>query len=72
MIACADVRSSYSTADYDHAYLKLLLKHIHEVHLNIVNICRILELVAESLARNHQLSSYNDWNTISKELGQYL
>ena len=72
MIACADVCSSYSTADYDHAYLKSLLKYIHEAHPNIVSMCRILEPVATSLVRNHQLSSHDDWDTISKELGEYL
>ncbi len=71
MIAYANVWSSYSTADYDHAYLKLL-KHIHEAHPNIVSMCRILEPIAQSLVRNHQLSSHDDWDTISKELGQYL
>ena len=72
MIACADVSSSYSTADYDHAYLKSLLKHIHKERSDIVSMCRILEPVAQSLVRNHQLSSHDDWDTISKELGQYF
>ncbi|KAH6704131.1 hypothetical protein BKA61DRAFT_617941 [Leptodontidium sp. MPI-SDFR-AT-0119] len=49
----------YSIPDYDHAYLKLLLKHIHETHPNIVSMCRILEPVATSLVRNHQLSSHD-------------
>jgi hypothetical protein len=49
----ANVWSSYLTADYDHAYLKLLLKHIHEAYPNIVSMCRILEPVAQSLVRNH-------------------
>ncbi|KAH7379024.1 hypothetical protein BKA64DRAFT_242991 [Cadophora sp. MPI-SDFR-AT-0126] len=62
----------YSIPDYDHAYLKLLLKHIHETHPNIVSICRILEPVATSLVRNHQLSSHDDWDTISKELREHL
>ena len=53
MIACADVWSSYSTADYDYAYLKLLLKYIYEAYPNIVRMCRILEPVAQSLVRNH-------------------
>ncbi|KAH6719563.1 hypothetical protein BKA61DRAFT_714197 [Leptodontidium sp. MPI-SDFR-AT-0119] len=62
----------YSIADYDHAYLKLLLKHIHETRPNIVSMCRILEPVATSLVRNHQLSSHDDWDTISKELREHL
>ncbi|KAH6668373.1 hypothetical protein B0J14DRAFT_600566 [Halenospora varia] len=62
----------YSTADYDHAYLKSLLKHIHKERSDIVSMCRILEPVAESLVRNHQLSSHDDWDIIPKELGQYL
>ena len=45
--------SSYSTTDYDYAYLKLLLKHIYEAYPNIVSMCRILESVAQSLVRNH-------------------
>ena len=72
MITCANVPFRYSTADYDHAYLKSLLKHIHEEHSNIVSMCRILEPIAQSLVRNHQLSSHDNWDTISKELGQYL
>ena len=72
MIACADIWSSYSTADYDLTYLKSLLKHIHEAHPNIVSMYQILEPVAKSLVRNHQLSSHDNWDTISKELGQYL
>ena len=69
---CANVSSSYSTADYDHAYLKSLLKRIHEEHSDIVSMCGILEPIAQSLVRNHQLSSDDNWDTISKELGQYL
>jgi len=72
MIACADMRSRYSTADYDHAYLKSLLKHIHEGHQNIISMCQILEPVAESLVRNHRLSSDDDWDMVSKELGACL
>ena len=69
---CADVWSSHSIPDYDHAYLKLLLKHIHEMHPNIVSICRILEPVATSLVRHHRLSSDDDWDTISKQLREHL
>ena len=71
-ITCANVLSRYSNADYDHAYLKSLLKHIHEAYPNIVSMFRILEPVAQSLVGNHQLSSHDDWDTISKKLGQYL
>jgi len=48
--------SKYSTADYDYLYLKLLFKHIHKAHSNIVSICRILEFIIESLIRNYQLN----------------
>lgn len=71
-IICADVRSSYSTADYDHSYLKSLLKHIHEVQPNIVSMCRVIEPAALSLVRNHRLSSHDNWDALFTELGQYI
>ncbi len=67
-----DNNNMFASLGIDHAYLQLLLKHTHEAHPNIVSMCWILEPVAQSLVRNHQLSSHDDWDTISKELGQYL
>jgi hypothetical protein len=53
MITCTNVWSSYSTTNYNYKYLKSLLKHIHETRPNIISMCRILELVATNLVRNH-------------------
>ncbi|RFU25266.1 hypothetical protein B7463_g11073, partial [Scytalidium lignicola] len=63
---------SYTLAEYDHAYLKSLLKEIHKAHPDIVNICRILELTAKSLIRSHRLCINDDWDAISAELAQYI
>lgn len=63
---------SYSTTDFNHQYLKSLLKHIHEVHPNVVSICRILKPAAERLIKTHRLSRDDKWDTVSEELENYV
>jgi hypothetical protein len=46
--------------------------YIHETHLNIVNMYRILEPIAESLIRHNRLRPDDNWDAISTELARYL
>lgn len=72
MIALLSFKSSYSTTSFGHPYLKSLLKYIHEVHPNIVNICRILEPAAERLIKTHRLSRDDNWDAISEGLNDII
>jgi hypothetical protein len=63
---------NYNPAKNLNPFLQLMVRHIHQLYPQVINICQILELIAKSLIYHYRLNNDDDLKNVAQDLRRYL